>query len=111
MLLFGESGSGKSTLAAELAAELERAGSTCLCIGADPGSPAFGMPGAICLGQWGNGAWQLLAMEALCSLDAGRFRLPLLDGVRRLADSRAGGTLFIDSPGVVRGVSGAELLT
>ena len=111
VLLFGESGSGKSTLAAELAAELERAGSTCLCIGADPGSPAFGMPGAICLGQWGNGAWQLLAMEALCSLDAGRFRLPLLDGVRRLADSRAGGTLFIDSPGVVRGVSGAELLT
>jgi ribonuclease BN (tRNA processing enzyme) len=111
LLLFGEPGSGKSTLAAQLAAELEHAGSTCFCVGADPGSPAFGVPGAICLGQWRNGAWQLLAMEVLCSLDAGRFRLPLLDGVRRLVDSLSGGMLFIDSPGVVRGVAGAELLT
>jgi ribonuclease Z len=111
VLLFGEAGSGKSTLAAQLAADLERVGSTCACIGADPGSPAFGAPGAICLGQWSNGGWQTLVMEALCSLDAGRFRAPLLDSVRRLADRPGSGTLFVDSPGVIRGVAAAELLT
>ncbi|MCO6412455.1 MAG: hypothetical protein J5I92_06895 [Thiogranum sp.] len=111
LLLFGAPGSGKSTLAAQLAAELARAGSPCSCIGADPGSPAFGVPGAVCLGRWGTACWDLVTIEALCSLDAARFRLPLLEAVRRLAAGVPGGTLFIDSPGVVRGVAAAELLT
>ncbi|MCI0355864.1 MAG: hypothetical protein L0099_12605, partial [Acidobacteria bacterium] len=50
-------------------------------------------------------------LEALCSLDAGRFRLPLVAAVRRLAEIQAPGTLLVDAPGVVRGVAGAELLT
>ncbi|HHO68865.1 MAG TPA: MBL fold metallo-hydrolase, partial [Gammaproteobacteria bacterium] len=51
------------------------------------------------------------ALEALCSLDAGRFRLPLVDAVRRLLPPSVNGTLLIDAPGVVRGVAGAELLS
>jgi ribonuclease BN (tRNA processing enzyme) len=49
-------------------------------------------------------------MEALCTLDAGRFRLPLVSALRRLAAMAEPGTLLIDGPGVVRGVAGAELL-
>ncbi len=111
ILLVGESGIGKSTLAADLAGVFAKAGRSCLCIGADPGSPSFGIPGAVCLGRWHNDGWQLLAFEALCTLDAGRFRLPLVSAVRRLAKSLASGMVLVDAPGIVRGVAGAELLT
>jgi polynucleotide 5'-kinase involved in rRNA processing len=77
ILLFGESGIGKSTLAVEMARALDGADRRCLCIGADPGSPAFGVPGAVCLGIWRNNSWRPLDFEALCSLDAGRFPLPM----------------------------------
>jgi ribonuclease Z len=110
VLLFGQPGVGKSTLAAQLAGELRKTGRACACISADPGSPAFGVPGALSLGWWSNGGWELLATEALCTLDAGRFRLPLADGLRRLLARAPAGTLLIDGPGVVRGVAGAELL-
>ena len=110
ILLFGQPGAGKSVLAAQLASGLEKAGRPCACIGADPGSPAFGVPGALCLGRWQRTAWQTMAIEALCTLDAGRFRLPLVDALRRLVDQAPTGTLLIDGPGVVRGVAGAELL-
>ena len=111
LLLFGESGIGKSTLADALAREFNRAGRFCLCIGADPGSPSFGPPGAVCLGRWREGGWQLLGLEALCTLDAGRFRLPMVSAVRRLAGRAAPGMLLVDAPGIVRSVAGAELLT
>ncbi|HBH35927.1 MAG TPA: hypothetical protein DDW45_06045, partial [Gammaproteobacteria bacterium] len=110
ILLFGEPGSGKSTLANRLAAELWRTGRVCTCIGADPGTPLFGIPGAVCMGEWRTGAWKSMAVEGLCSLDAARFRLPLTEAVRRFASRASRGTLLIDSPGVVRGVAGAELL-
>lgn len=110
VLLFGESGIGKSTLAAELAQASAQAGRTCRCIGADPGSPVFGAPGAVCLGTWQDDAWQAVALEALCTLDGGRFRLPLASAVRRLSKRVDGGILLVDAPGVVRGVAGAELL-
>jgi ribonuclease Z len=111
VLLFGESGIGKSTLAAVLARALQDGGRRALCIGADSGSPAFGVPGAVCLGEWEGEDWHLLDIEALCTLDAGRFRLPLITAVRRLAARQTSGTLFVDTPGIVRGVAGAELLT
>jgi len=111
LLLFGAPGVGKSTLAAELAQGFVKAGRACLCIGADPGSPAFGLPGALGLARWRDGAWQTLDLEALCSLDAGRFRLPLLEALERLLVQAPPGALLIDGPGVVRGVAGAELLT
>lgn len=110
LLLYGPSGVGKSTLAAQLARTLMGAGRSCHCICADPGSPAFGPPGAVSLGTWRADGWEVDAYEALCTLDAGRFRLPLVTAVRRLARLHDHGVLLIDSPGVVRGVVGRELL-
>ena len=109
VLMLGAPGTGKSTLALRLGGALTRRGTTPGCIGADPGSPQFGAPGAVCLGRWDGGEWKLVALEALCSLDAGRFRLPLTACVRRLAPGDAA-PLILDGPGVVRGVAGAELL-
>jgi len=111
VLLFGETGIGKSTLARELARKLAGSGRVCFCLSADPGSPAFGIPGAVCLGEWRQEGWRLLHCEALCSLDAGRFRLPLVLAVKRAAQRYDQGVLLVDAPGVVRGVAGAELLT
>jgi ribonuclease Z len=111
VLLFGATGIGKSTLAAHLASILARDGRSCFCIGADPGSPAFGIPGAVCLGNWQNDTWLPITFEPLCTLDAGRFRLPLVAAVRRLAVRPASGVLLVDAPGIIRSVAGAELLT
>lgn len=111
VLLIGQPGIGKSTLVDRLAAVLGRAGRPCWCLGADPGSPLFGVPGALCLGSWDGEGWALAGIEALCTLDAGRFRLPLVSAVGRLASKvRPGAVLLVDGPGVVRGVAGAELL-
>jgi ribonuclease Z len=110
ILLFGPPGSGKSTLATALACQLERSRRQVHCISADPGSPGFGVPGAVTLGERQADAWQIQKVEALCSLDAGRFRLPLVSAVRQLAQSHTDGILLIDGPGVVRGVAGRELL-
>ncbi len=110
VLLLGPSGSGKTTLAARLAAEVANRGRRVSCLAADPGSPAFGAPGAVCLGDWLEGVWSLRAMEALCTLDAARFHLPLAAAAAALARDVDDGTLLVDAPGVVRGVAGAELL-
>ncbi len=110
ILLYGEAGIGKSTLTAELAREISGRGLTCFCISADPGSPGFGLPGTVSLGQWQGQGWQVLEFEALCTLDAGRFRLPLLSAVNRLIQKTPLGLMLIDAPGVVRGIAGSELL-
>jgi ribonuclease Z len=110
ILLFGDRGVGKSTLAGALARTLYDRGRASVCVSADPGSPTFGAPGVIALGEWRPDGWRLLGMEALCTLDAGRFRLPLSAAVRRLTDGAVSDILLIDAPGVVRGVAGAELL-
>lgn len=111
ILLYGEAGIGKSTLTTELAQVLSGRGLTCFCISADPGSPSFGLPGTVSLGQWQESTWQVLEFEALCTLDAGRFRLPLLSAVNRLIQKTPQGLLLIDAPGVIRGIAGSELLT
>jgi len=65
VLLPGSPGTGKSTVAGRLGASLDRHGLAPLCIGADPGSPSFGVPGAVCLGEWRDGDWYVVALEAL----------------------------------------------
>ncbi len=110
LLLFGESGTGKSTLAQILARNLKSSGRPCFCLSADPGSPAFGPPGSVCLAEWRQNRWQSIVFEALCTLDSGRFRLPLVSAVTRLGQYRLQGMLLVDAPGLVRGVVGAELL-
>ncbi|MCE9664863.1 MBL fold metallo-hydrolase [Halomonas sp. M5N1S17] len=115
ILLTGPSGSGKTTLARSVAARLVERGEVCHCLSADPGLPGFGPPGAVCLGRWDpqlgvGGDWHLEAIEALASLDSARFRLPLAEAVRRLAGRVETGLLIVDTPGVERGIGGAELL-
>ncbi|TFH85700.1 MBL fold metallo-hydrolase [Billgrantia azerbaijanica] len=110
VLLLGAPGSGKTTLARAVAAHLAERGLACRCLSADPGLPAFGPPGAVCLGVWRDGDWRLEAIAALATLDSARFRLPLTAAVERLAARVPPGPLLLDAPGVVRGTPGAELL-
>ncbi|HRP98713.1 MAG TPA: Clp1/GlmU family protein, partial [Rhodocyclaceae bacterium] len=112
VLLAGAPGTGKSTLAARAAAALDARGQRCYLLGADPGLPAAGLPGAVCLAVWDRGRWQVEASEALCSLDAARFRLPLVEAVGRLLATHScrEGPLIVDAPGVVRGAAAAELV-
>ncbi len=110
VLLVGAAGTGKSNLAARLAGILAAGGRPVHCVGADPGTPAFGLPGTVGLAQWHEGAWRAGARRPLCSLDAARFRLPLIDAVRRLMPEGMDAYTLVDTPGVVRGAAGAELL-
>ena len=110
LLLVGAAGNGKSYLAARLAGILAGRGHPVHCVGADPGTPAFGLPGTVGLAQWYEGEWRAGALRPLCSLDAARFRLPLIEAVRRLMPDGTDGYTLVDTPGVVRGAAGAELL-
>ncbi|GAA0561200.1 Clp1/GlmU family protein [Halomonas salifodinae] len=110
VLLCGAPGSGKTTLARAAAGRLALEGLSCHCLSADPGQPGFGPPGTLSLGHWEADDWRLETLAALASLNAARFRLPLIEAARQLADEAPSGPLLVDTPGVVRGVAGAELL-
>ncbi len=115
ILLWGAMGVGKSTLALQLARwfGLKNGGGRILSL--DPGSPPFGVPGALNRGRWHGDTLDWVGLRALCTLDAARFRLPLVQGAERLlkdaVQDDGAGPLVMDPPGVVRGVAGAELLT
>lgn len=114
VLCWGAMGVGKSTLTLELARWFSRRPGGGQILALDPGSPAFGVPGALSRGWWTDNSFQWADSQALCTLDAARFRLPLihaacrLQGIARRAAHDA--VLLIDPPGVVRGVGGGELL-
>jgi ribonuclease BN (tRNA processing enzyme) len=101
---------GKSTFVHALALELNALGNDCLVIAADPGSPTFGAPGSVSLGRLRDGVWSVERVAALGSLNAVRYRLPLVQLVRRLAEGTRNHLLLVDMPGVVRGPAAAELL-
>lgn len=113
-LLAGEVGSGKSTLVAALADALVAIRGGCAAIGADPGQPAFGPPAALALALREGGAWRPLRVEGIATLDAGRYRLPLVEAfglLVRAAEAEAPGfPLLVDAPGLHRGIAAAELL-
>ncbi|HET8701501.1 MAG TPA: hypothetical protein VFL97_07540, partial [Nitrococcus sp.] len=103
VMLFGASGVGKTTLAGQLCRALHEHGHAAVCLSADVGLPGFGAPGAVGLARWDAGGWQLLDLEAVCSLDAVRFRLPLIMAVDRLLARYSAPVQVLDAPGVVRG--------
>jgi ribonuclease BN (tRNA processing enzyme) len=70
----------------------------------------FGVPGALNYGRWQGNTWHLQDVEALCSLDSARFRLPLMAAYARLLGRNTSGALIVQAPGLARGVAGAELL-
>jgi ribonuclease BN (tRNA processing enzyme) len=114
ILIWGEMGAGKSTLAMALGPRLARHHGACQILCLDPGTPPFGVPGALSRGVWRDGGFHWGDLQALCSLDANRFRLPLLQAAQRLVGGDAiqaeQGPTLIDPPGVVRGTGAAELL-
>ncbi len=110
VLIWGPSGVGKSSFACRLAARLETASQQCIGISADPGSPVFGVPGALASARWRDGGWRVEALAALCALDAARYRLPLVQALSRLVAEIPTGPLVLDAPGLVRGLAARELL-
>jgi ribonuclease Z len=114
ILIWGAMGTGKSTLAMDLSRRLTRSAGACQILELDPGRPPFGVPGALSRGWWSGDRPAWADLQALCSLDAARFRLPLILAARRLMAiierSHGDGPVVIDPPGVVKGAGGAELL-
>lgn len=114
ILMWGEMGTGKSTLTMAWGRSLARRLGQAQILSLDPGTPPFGIPGAVCRGWWEGDAFQWGDCQALCTLDASRFRLPVILAARRLLSNALGEggepVVIIDPPGVARGVGGAELL-
>ena len=115
ILVWGEMGVGKSTLTMALGRSLAMRSGRGRILSLDPGTPPFGIPGAVCVGRWHDNTFEWGDCQALCTLDASRFRVPVILAARRLLSSalKEGNepVTVIDPPGVTRGVGGAELLT
>jgi ribonuclease BN (tRNA processing enzyme) len=110
LLVAGASGTGKSTLACRLTEYIGSEGDrTPVLLDADPGTPTFGPPGAAATVVREGPDWTLRRLAGIATLDAGRFRLPLVTAVRRLAGD-TDSPLIVDSPGLHRGTPAAELL-
>lgn len=111
LLVAGAMGTGKSTLVERMADAVAAELGACRVLTADLGQPLLGPPGAAALGERRDGRWRLHGIAGVASLDAARFRLPLLEAVRRLARRAPSGPLLVDAPGIFRGMAAGELLS
>jgi ribonuclease BN (tRNA processing enzyme) len=109
VLVAGGGRAARTSLLNELAAELERVGSEPRVLTADLGLPCLGPPGAVSRIRRSRGEWVLERIEPLCTLDAARFRLPLLLACRRLLEDSVPSPL-IEIPRLTRGMSASETL-
>jgi ribonuclease BN (tRNA processing enzyme) len=95
----------------EIARELERLGSQTVVVTADIGLPFLGPPGAVTRLRFRDGDWGIERVEPLCTLDAARFRLPLLLACRRALEGTPGAPVLVEVPHLTRGMSASEILT
>jgi ribonuclease BN (tRNA processing enzyme) len=110
-LLVGGTRSERESKVFALGAELRRRGIPMVLVSADPGLPLLGPPGAVSRGRIAGTRFEVDRSEALCTLDALRFRLPLVLATKRLLEGAPEGVLLAEAPGVNRGMAGAELLS
>lgn len=109
LLVVAASHGGAEALVAGAADELALEGVDARVLSSNPGSPLFGPPGALALARRERGRWKVERVEALCTLDAVRFRLPLVLAARRLVDREALSVLLAVAPSVTRGIAASEL--
>jgi ribonuclease Z len=79
-------------------------------LSADPGSPLAGPPGAVTLLRRQRNGLEISRLAALCTLDAARFRLPLLMAAARLRRRATAPLLLVDAPSIYRGMAATEIL-
>jgi ribonuclease BN (tRNA processing enzyme) len=108
-LLVGGDGRARQSLAEELLSELGRRSVSALVASSDVSLPLLGPPGAVSLGALSSGRLHSIRIEAVCTLDAARFRLPLVVALERLLDAVEADVLLLEVPRVTRGMAGAEL--
>lgn len=109
VLLLGRSGLDRRPLQEGFLAAASSHGFQASWLDADPGLPAVGPPGALSLAV-GLQGWKPIALEPLCSLDAARFRLPLVEAAAALVERNTTGLLIASAPGPITGVAGTELI-
>ena len=110
MLVAGGECGVRARLLGELAANFERLGSETIVVTTDLGLPFLGPPGAVTRLRRRNGDWAVERIEPLCTLDAARFRLPLLLACRRALEDSSGAPVLVEVPRLTRGMSASELL-
>jgi ribonuclease BN (tRNA processing enzyme) len=108
VLVAGGERSARTALLNQMALELERLDSEARVVTADLGLPFLGPPGAVSRLRWIRGDWTLERVEPLCTLDAARFRLPLLLACRRVIADGVPLPLLIEIPRLTRGMSASE---
>ena len=110
VLVAGGERAFRSRLLNELAGDLEKLGSETVVVTADLGLPFLGPPGAVTRLRRTHGDWAVERVEPLCTLDAARFRLPLLLACRRALEGSSGAAVLVEAPRLTRGMSASELL-
>jgi ribonuclease BN (tRNA processing enzyme) len=111
VVVAGGERSFRARLLSELVVELERHGAEPLVVTADPALPFHGPPGAVTRLRWTRGNWAIERVEPLCTLDAARFRLPLVLACRRAFEGAASVPVFVEVPRLTRGMGSSELLS